>query len=79
MSKVTDLSNDIYEILRQSESDIEKAIEELLDDQPYAVECGECGERMEFSKTFDGDHDMIVTVKPCENCLRIAVEEASDE
>jgi Zn finger protein HypA/HybF involved in hydrogenase expression len=83
MGKITNMTNDVFALLRQTEGDIEDAVKSLLDSQPYSVECHECGEKLEFSMKLDSDDDMMVFVKPCENCLghamKIAVEEAVEE
>ncbi len=48
----------------------------------YFMECGECGESLEFKASLDGSYDLYITVDPCETCLneaRIETENREDE
>jgi hypothetical protein len=49
--------------------DIEEKISEHMDAQPYKLECGGCGDALEFCKSIDTDYDLTVTAEPCKTCM----------
>lgn len=55
-------------------------IKPALADQPYQTKCFECGYDVEVDNTdVDSDFDLIVTIVPCPECIKNAVEEAKAE
>ena len=47
---------------------VEKEIKNHMENQPYKIECCECGKEVEKDTTVDGDYDLSVVVYPCK-CL----------
>ena len=45
----------------------------------YKIECTECRNELTFTPSLDSDHDLIVEVEPCEECLKEAKEEGLAE
>jgi hypothetical protein len=58
---------------------LEESLQSLLNnhmaDQPFGVSCAVCNETLETSATIDSDFDLILTVEPCETCLKAAKTE----
>jgi len=50
---------------------LEVEVREHLENQPYKVECSECGRKVELDITIDRDLDMTISVPVC----RCATEE----
>jgi hypothetical protein len=48
---------------------IEKAIKEHMEEQPYSAKCDECGRELDVTATVDGDLDLRLVVPVCE-CQR---------
>ena len=48
---------------------IEKEIKDHMDEQPYKIECSECGKELDKNSTIDSDYDLSVVVYPCD-CLK---------
>lgn len=45
----------------------------------YEVLCGKCNRSLPFDCALDKDEDLVVTVSPCEECVKNAKEETEQE
>ena len=55
-------------------------IVEHLDNQPFMIECSECGADLGVtSREVDEDFDLFIKVEPCQHCLAKAAEEVNDD
>lgn len=79
---VEELKHFFHTIEDQLENHFNEELEDSRDmnDQPYSIECSECGGEVSIhSKVVDCDNDLLLTIKPCENCIEAAKEEAKEE
>ena len=65
-------------------SDLEDAVygfaKEHMDNQPWSLVCGECGDDLTLTeKRLDAELDLYLTVAPCASCLSKAVSEAKED
>lgn len=77
--------SNIREIVkREMDTDelVDSVVESVVDwlhDQPYSVECTECGKSLEYNVNIDHDNDMIITIEPCATCMEEAEEAGRSE
>ena len=50
--------------------DVKSMFRDHMEDQPYKIVCGGCGDDLEIASEVDNDLDLNITVYPCRNCSK---------
>lgn len=50
-------------------------VRDHMEDQPYKITCGECGDQLDCDSELDKDFDLTITVHQCKTCTSNAYDE----
>lgn len=60
-------------------AELENQLRKHMDDQPYSIDCFECGEKLEVEKKVDVDFDLLLDVHPCTTCMEKAANDRESD
>ena len=61
-------------------TEIENLIDAHMDNQPYSIECNDCGNKLDVaSSSYDHEKDLNLVVTACQTCVENAKEEGREE
>lgn len=48
---------------------LNEVLKDHMEEQPYKITCGECGDQLDCDVDVDNDFDLIITVNQCKTCV----------